>query len=258
MILYFFVRDLHFPGVLTVTITSLVVLGLAVMVGAGSQRATGIGFGLVVAPACALVLSGGDVVGTVVRLSLLADVLVFLGDRAHIDWRQLVRYAWPAALALPFAWLTTRAVSPPILIGSATLATLAVATVVARPSRWRTRTERADRVGGSIAGFASGFMGVTTGLSGPPLALHASSGTRSMAANRSTMALFFLVVDFVAILVHPHAVGTPVLGLLVVTLAIGILGGRALVGRVSEHSLRRAVLAIVAISAVAALVGVFV
>ena len=56
--------------------SSFLLLVAAVMVGAGAQRATGIGFNVVVGPACALALAPSDVVGTVVRLALVADLAV--------------------------------------------------------------------------------------------------------------------------------------------------------------------------------------
>lgn len=237
------------------SLEAVILLLLAVVVGAMAQRATGIGFNLVVAPACALALSAGVALGTVVRLALLADLLVLLGDGHAIQWTRVWHYAWPAAVAVPVAWLTTRVVGPSVLLTGATVATLVAVGVLVRPASRRTPSDRVDRVSGRAAGFAAGFMGVTTGLSGPPLALHTASGNRSLAGDRSTMAVFFVAVDLTATLMHPTAAGLGLLALLGVAAVLGTTIGAVLIGRVHERLLRRAVLVMVTVSATVALVG---
>ncbi len=236
-----------------VAVAALIV---AVLIGASAQRATGIGFNLVVAPVAALALPTHDVVGTVVRLALVVDILVIVADRKAINWHQVWHYGWPAAVAVPFAWLVGRAVDPALLIAVTTLATLLAAAILARPSRWTRPGERAERISGNVAGFFSGFLGVSTGLAGPPLALHTSISSQPLASNRSTMAMFFAIVEFTAVLIHRQATGPALTAVLVGFVLLGMLTGGLLIGRVREHRLRRAVLVLVTLSALAALGGV--
>ena len=235
---------------------AVALLIVAVLVGTAAQRSTGIGFNLVVAPAATLVLPSHSVVGTVVRVALVVDVLVILADRKAIDWHLVWHYGWPATLAVPLAWWVGRSIDPAIIIAVTTLGTLALAAFLARPSRWTRPSERGERISGNVAGFCSGFLGITAGITGPPLALHTSISSRPLASNRSTMALFFAGVETVAVALHPRAASIGLTAVLIAMTGIGMLAGGLLVGRVNEHRLRRAVLVIVALSAVAALVGV--
>ena len=60
---------------------SLILLAAAAALGAAAQRATGIGFSLVVAPACAIALAPDASIGTLVRLALVADIAVLVTER---------------------------------------------------------------------------------------------------------------------------------------------------------------------------------
>jgi uncharacterized membrane protein YfcA len=236
-------------------LVTLLLLAAAVAAGACAQRAAGIGFTLGVAPACALALGPADALGTLVRVALIADVAVLVAERSAFELRAAREYLVPALFALPVAFVATHALPPRFLVTAATVATLAAVAFLARTARASAprATERASGLAGNVAGFASGFMGLTTGMSGPPLAIHAVHARRPMATNRATFAFFFAIVDLVAVLAHPRAAGAPVLAVLVAMVLVGTAAGAPAASRIDERRLRTGLLVLVALGASAAL-----
>jgi uncharacterized membrane protein YfcA len=231
----------------------VVVMVAAVVVGGFAQSVTGFGFALVVAPACALALPGALVVGTVARLAVAVDALVLAGSHRDVDRGGLARLVAPGLCAVPVGLFLIRVVPVGALVVVGAVATLAVAVVITGSTgtaSWRrltrsssssahlpdlpptvTQHDRGGRSGASSAagvGFLAGVLGLTSGLSGPPVALHAMLGGRPVAASRGTMAAFFLVVDVAAVLIHPEAASVAkMLALSAAGLAGIVIGGRA-------------------------------
>jgi uncharacterized protein len=263
--LYQFGRDPHSPTKAPV-LPTLLLLAAAVAVGAAAQRCTGIGFSLVVAPVCAVALLPDAGLGTLVRLSLMADVAVLVSERASVEWRAVRHLLGPAALAVPVALVVGAVVPGPTMTTVAGLATLGAAGVMVAGSFRPTPTATATAVPASgcapvgasarAAGFAAGFMGVTTGMPGPPLALHACRAPGPLATDRASMVVLFLVVDLVATLTHPRSLPTAQLGVLAVAVLAGLAGGTWLTGRVDERRLRTALVVVVTAGACAGLVHV--
>jgi uncharacterized membrane protein YfcA len=233
----------------------VVVVIVAVAFGAFAQTTTGIGFALAVAPACALAFEPAIVIGTVARLAVVADVAVVMTGVGDLDVGIALRYLWPAVLAVPLAALATAVLPVTVVVTGAAAATLGTVCVTAvfPVGRRATVTGRRDRWTGTVSGFAAGFLGVTAGLSGPPVALHTTLSGRPLARSRSTLALFFLVIDVVAALTHPRSAETHVMITLVGAAAIGIVVGGRVARVVDESVLRPALLVIVAASGVAAM-----
>ncbi|MBN9643163.1 TSUP family transporter [Corynebacterium mendelii] len=149
------------------------VVFVMMMLGAGVQRVTGLGFGLVAATGLSLVLGpvGGivllNVVGLVFNLVMIRQVW------REISWSKVALLApWAAAATIPGAWLIT--VTPTavlqVIVGVVLVAALAVVTVGRnriRPtsSRWAAIT----------AGTASGLAATVAGVPGPPLTVYAQA-----------------------------------------------------------------------------------
>jgi uncharacterized protein len=244
---------------------TLLLLAAAAAVGAMAQRSTGTGFSLVVAPACAVAVLPDASIGTLVRLSLMADIVILLSERSSIDWRSVRRLLAPAALAVPVALVVGALVPGPTMAAATSVVTLAAAGAMVLgglrrfaapdPSAGPPLTVEAA-VSSRVAGFAAGFMGVTTGMPGPPLALHASRSRGPLASDRASMVVLFLVIDLVATLTHPRSLPAPQLGVLAVAVVAGLGCGAWLSGRVHDRHLRTALVVIVALGACGGLVHV--
>jgi uncharacterized membrane protein YfcA len=235
----------------------LLLLVAAVGLAAATQGATGVGFTLVAAPCCALLLQGPDVIGTVARLALVVDVVLVVRHRRELDVHTARTYLWAAAAAVPIAVVAGIVLSSQLLVLGAATVTLAGAGALMILTRRPEGAGVPATVGGPAprvaAGFAAGFLGVTTGLSGPPVALDAARQRMPAARTRGTLALFFAAVDFLAIVVHRSAVAWQPTALLLVPLALGLLAGQRAVGAVSEGKLRVAMLTLVCAAALGAI-----
>ena len=149
------------------------------------QGAAGFGMGLVAAPILTLI-DRSFVPAPVILAVLPLTVLVAFRDWTHLDRRGLV---WAILGRLPGAVLgafAAAALSPHALalfLGLAVLIAVLVSLVAPR-----VRPTPGALVS---AGFASGFMGTTTSIGGPPIALvYQSSDGPTF---RSTLATYFAV-----------------------------------------------------------------
>jgi uncharacterized protein len=238
-------------------VIALLLLLAAVALGAFAQGATGIGFGLLVAPVSALVLDPGEVVGTVARIGLVIDLVLVVRGRAIIDRRVLANYVACAVLAVPFGIAAVAVLPDTAVIVGVSLLTLAGAAtlLVARPVP--DRAVVAGRPAAQrVAGFAAGFMGVTSGMPGPPVAIEAARRHAPPAQARATLAALFVVVDSAAVAANPHAVPIATTALLAVVAAVGLLLAKRLAGGLDPAVVRRGLLALVVASALGALVRV--
>jgi uncharacterized membrane protein YfcA len=147
------------------------------------QGAAGFGMGLLVAPILT-VFDRAFAPAPVIMAVLPLTVLVAIRDWSHLDRRGL---GWAIAGRLPGAVLGAMAVAAlsrhalSLFLGLAVLAAVGLSVV----------GPRVRPTPGSLvsAGFASGFMGTTTSIGGPPIALvyQESDGPTF----RSTLATYF-------------------------------------------------------------------
>lgn len=233
---------------------TLLALGLAVLVGAGAQSTTGIGLAIVLAPVCALLLDGSLVIGTTARLALVVDLALAVRHRSEVDGRTVQAYLLPAAAAVPPGLLLLHVLPPGLLTLLAGVASLVAAAVLLRlPHAAPTTTVPRHRPL-RTAGFAAGLMGVTTGLSGPPVALDGVRQQLPAARRTGTLAVFFVGVDLLAVLSNPQAVPTSVAVVLIGAAMVGMAGGHHVATAVGEVRLRTGVLLLVAASALTAII----
>jgi uncharacterized protein len=165
------------------TIGYVIALG-TVAVGALTQGALGLGFGMLAAPVLAIV--DDDLVpGAVLVLGVTVAAIIAWQERGALDWRG-IRWALVGRVlgtvlgVLALSWLDAEDFA--IVLGSFILVA-----VVLSVAGWHVRPTRSTLVG---AGTVSGVMGTLTSIGGPPMALVYQ---RERAAQiRSTLAGFFL------------------------------------------------------------------
>jgi len=138
---------------------------LAVFVGAVLQVAVGFGYALVVAPTL-LLIDPRLVPGPVIFAALFLTSLSAYRDRHAIDFRGL---GWGIAGRLPGTLLGAAllAILPPERL-AAPLGALVLLAVVISASGVRIEPTPRTLVG---AGLLSGFMGTTSSIGGPPIAM---------------------------------------------------------------------------------------
>jgi len=165
---------------LELLIVALVVAGASCL-----QGSIGFGLGLLAAPVIAL-LDPSLLPGSIVLLAAVLTIFGVVRDRAAVDlrgtgWALLGRIPGTIAGALLVATLPANVLAL-VLAGTVLLA------VVLSVCGWQPRPRPASV---AVAGAASGLMGTTTGIGGPPMALvwHGTSRARM----RGTMSAFFLV-----------------------------------------------------------------
>ncbi len=226
-------------------------LAAAVLVGAGAQRITGLGFALVASPFIVLVLGAFTGVLVVNLLGSITSALVLLQVRHDVDVRRALLLAGPAVVAVvPGAWIARQA-SPAVLqvvVGASVV--LALLTVLAVSRRAAARgassagalvpTARPRPTWAVVAGAASGLMNVTAGVGGPAITVYAVATRWQQRSFAATAQLYFTIVGAASLTAKG---GLPSLSALewttaAVALAAGLALGSVLHARVSPVAAR--------------------
>ncbi|MFE4516909.1 TSUP family transporter [Kitasatospora sp. NPDC056783] len=221
-------------------LTTDLVLGCAVLLGACVQRLAGIGFALVAAPVLVLLLGPGDGV----RLSnVAAGAISAVGLPG--GWRQVRLTAMlplilAAACTVPAgAWVAAEVPEPGLFIGIGVLVSAASLLVLRG-----VRAAALRGVGGAlVAGATSGFMNSAAGVGGPAVSLYAVN-TGWTAREFVPNAQFYGVVvnAFSLAAKGPPTLSVTAWWLVAAALAGGAAVGRLLAARVPEARARLVVL----------------
>ena len=233
------------------TAVGLILAALAMAAGTCIQGAIGFGTNLVAAPILALI-DPDFVPVPVIISSALFNVLVARRDPGHDPWRTI---RWPIVGLVPASVIGAAAVATidkqglSILFGVLVLIGVGLSVSGLHP-----RHSKPNLV---VAGAASGFMGTTTGIGGPPMALmfqrHRGPDLRA------SLARFFGVGSLVSIipLLILGQVQLADLGRAAVLIPGGLVGfflSKHVARRLDHGYIRHAVLAISASSAVVILI----
>ena len=233
------------------SVLGLILAALAMAAGTCIQGAIGFGTNLVAAPILAII--DPDLVPVpVIIASALFNLLVANRDRGHHPWRTV---RWPIVGLVPASIVGAAAVATidkrqlSVLFGVLVLIGVGLSVSGLHP-----RHSRPNQV---IAGAASGFMGTTTGIGGPPMALmfqkHRGPDLRA------ALARFFGISSLVALVpltifgqVHLADLGRA--AVLVPGGLVGFVLSKHVARRLDHGYIRHAVLATSATSAVIVLV----
>ena len=137
-----------------------------VAIAAAVQRLTGLGFALVATPLIVLLMGPVQGVLTITVIGFFVSLVLLVMMFRDVDWRRTAIIVGAGALASPLAALAiVRSSAPMLLLGVGCAGLLALIA-----GRLTVLTRRLRGTGGAITtGVASGFLHVTSGLSGPPL-----------------------------------------------------------------------------------------
>jgi len=231
---------------------TLVGVGVVLFFGSFIQRVTGMGLALVAAPFLVLLLGSVTGVQTLQVVGLGVCLVSAITLWSDVNFRVaalllvtsaigLVPGTW-IAKSLPASWLG-------ILIGTVTLVALA-ATVFLRKSRLFVGAR-----GTGIAGALSGFMNVTAGVGGPPIAIYANSTDWEYREYLATVQLYFAGLNVLSLLARGGP-DLPTAGWAVASgsAVAGVVIGNLLSSTINESIAKKAVLAIAGIGSLATVV----
>ena len=230
---------------------------LAMLLAGGVQGVTGFGSALVAVPLLVFFVPHEQIPPTIAVLMLANNLLMLAEIRSHVR----PRLAWPLAFAgivglPPGAFLLTHLDSPAfkLAVGLIVLALalpLLIGWRLKLPDHWGVQ---------AVAGFLSGLMGGATSLSGPPVILLLANRQEAKQVFRANLVLVFAILNvagigvFAALGLMTPQVWLNALGFMPGVL-LGTLCGMLLARRLGEDVFRRIVLVLLAILALAVIVG---
>ncbi len=211
-------------------VAELALVAAVVLVGATTQRVSGMGFGLVSAPFLVLIL--GPFLGILLTnaLGLTTSLIVLTQVWRQVDLSKLVLLALAALIAIiPGAWVALTVPSAPlaIVVGSLTFSALLAVLLSERLRVCR------GVPGALSAGAMSGFMSVTAGVGGPPITLYALSTQWEHRSFVGTAQLCFAITAGGSLISKGGLPPFPI-SMWAVTLGT-LLGGVLVGGRLARH-----------------------
>lgn len=218
-----------------------------VVLGAGTQRITGMGFALVCAPALVNALDPLSAVTLANTVGIGLNVSVLLMTFRYLDWRKAVTIAIGAAMVIPPLSIVLQNASTAWL--QITIGVIVVVAFLSILLRRKQAVPAPDTVIGRIAtGVAAGAMGTTAGLSGPPLAMYAA---RTDWRGNDFIATFQMIGIFISILAisaaPPLHLPAQVWISVIAAMAVGLAAGTFIAPHVNSRQIQTATLIISAI-----------
>lgn len=240
-------------------VVGFVVALVAVLIGAAGQRMIGMGWGLVVTPAVALV-SGPLAAVLVVNLYGALACLIILPRVWHeVDWRRLAWLVVPAlALMVPGLLLAKGIETEVLRIAVGVIAILGVVITVAFTASGRAHDGPVLRV---AAGSTIGLLNASVGMGAPALGVYTLLSGWTDRTFVATMQPFWVIVSGVIVAVRPLVAPEgspdwPLWAWLVLCLPVvaGVLLGNRLAHRVNATVVRVSIIALSVAGGVALIV----
>lgn len=236
---------------LGVPIWVIIVMAVAVLLGAAVQGLVGLGLGLMAAPVVTLV-APQLMPGVLLWLGMLLPLVHLLSQRRQVDWGGL---AWALPARVPGtalgAWLVAVVSTQGLGIVVGVMVLLAVVLT------WRAVDVAVTPTNLSVAGAISGATGTATSIGGPPMALLYQR--RPPQQIRDTLAVYFVVgsaMSLIGLAVSGQMQWSQMWTALILApmLVLGLTLGRGVGRRVSVETIRPALLVVCAVSAVVLIV----
>ena len=233
---------------------TLVAAAGIVVLGGTVSGVTGFGFGLVIIPILLTIFPPATVVAVNRVLGFVTGVVILGQDHRHVERGVVARIIPWATIGLVggVAVLTRVDATVIRLLAGAVVIVFAVLATGSRPI-----PGIGSRYAPAVAGAASGLLGTSIGMSGPPVVLLLTSRTMSPLVFRATITGYFVVLDVVAItlLIRAGAFGWEEARIAAALLPFALVGrsmGRLLGTRVERERFRRLTLGLLIITGVSA------
>lgn len=209
------------------TVALLAGISAAVLMGAITQRSTGMGFALVASPLLVLLL--GPIQGIVVAnvCGTTSAILNLTQLHPSVDWRR-AKWVVPAGVigVIPGALAVSKMPSAILaVVVSAVVLVGVVVTILARRL-----TLPSSPVVAVAAGLASGFMNVTAGVGGPGLVIYGLATRWEHGRFAATAQVHFVVVGVASLAAKwtQPSVGYQAWVAMAIALATGLAAGNVL------------------------------
>ena len=220
-------------------------VGIVVFCVAGLvQGCTGFGMALVAAPCLMLLMPPVTAVCTIVLMSTVNTFFVAMHARRHIRVRLVGPLALGGVMGIPFGIWTLQVVDPPlikVLVGA-----FVMAFALLLLSGWRRPLEH-PRWSLIPVGMASGLLGGSTSMGGPPVILFLANQETPKDAFRGNISCYFFTVNCfgIAMFLAKGLLEAQVAlqaAVFLPAMLLGTYGGVALAKRVPEGLFRKVVM----------------
>lgn len=239
---------------------SLAQLAVIAALGAGasfSQSLSGFGFSLLIVPPLTFVIGPKEAVVTATLMGMITSSLTIGTMHESVAWRLAGLLFVASALGMPAGLLVLMAIDPEALRLLIAITVLLAAVLSWRGYRLSTSGTSAD----AVAGFLSGALSTSTGMSGPPLVLHFQNRGVRPVSFRATLNALFLAGGLLATFLFALTgrVGEPELAATLVAaplIWLGWLGGHHSFRRLDTERFQQVTLIVLVLSASSAIAGV--
>jgi uncharacterized protein len=221
------------------------------------QSLTGLGFGLIIVPPLVMVLGAKDAVVVSNVLGTVLSGVMLTRIHARVEWRMNIVLLISAVVGMPLGLAILILIDPDLLQVIIACTVIVFTILLARGMR----IHSAGLAGDAISGLLSGILRMSTSMSGPPVVIYLQGRGLTSDRFRATLAAFFVCSGCISIVLFAvsgqfsRKIGLELLPGLP-ALLLGLTIGGALYRRIDEVRFRRAVLAVLFISAGLAIVGV--
>jgi uncharacterized membrane protein YfcA len=242
-----------------VDIVSFVVALVAVLIGAAGQRMIGMGWGLVVTPAIALVAGPLAAVLVVNLYGAIACLIILPKVWREVDWRRLLWIAVPALAVMVPGLLLAKGLDTDLLrVAVGVIAVTGVVITVAFTTTARTHDGPVLRV---ATGTAIGLLNSSVGMGAPAVGVYSLVSGWQDRTFVATMQPFWVLISGAIVVVRPFVApeGSPDWPLwawlvLAAPVVAGVLLGNRLAHLVSRAVVRWAIIGLSVLGGVALIV----
>ncbi len=233
---------------------TLVAAAGIVLLGGTVSGVTGFGFGLVIIPIMLTIFPPATVVALNRVLGFVTGIMILGQDHGHAERGVIARLIPWATIGLAGGIVVLTRVDATViqlLAGVVVVVFAALAT-----ANWAI-PGIGSRYAPAVAGAASGLLGTSVGMSGPPVVLLLTSRAMSPLTFRATITGYFVVLDVFAIslLIWAGAVGWQEVKIAAALLPFAVVGrslGRVLGTKVERERFRRLTLGLLILTGISA------